>query len=430
MDAHLITHNEEAERAVLGSILLRHEVKGSYRDKPFMLLEAQDFYDSQHAMIFSVSKELWEQGNPTDPIAVGEMLGESLQEMGGYSFLTELGTYGDIDPTHNCQIILKKSRSRQIYYATLKVDQTLRDGGDLEDIRRILDEVDGEEKTENFSEAVRATLERIETNKKSGLEVGFPDLDRLSGGIEQSDMIVLAGRPSSGKTSLALQIARYVGRNRNVAIASVETTTSQLLERILFQEAVVDYHKYRSRKLSSDDLANLKNASREVESLKIHINHKVQKIGDILAWARQEKPDLLIVDYLQLISGSQGRSDYERISELSLRLKSLAKIIECPVLVLSQLSRNPEARPGHEPILSDLRGSGKIEEDADQIWMLHRPELYKGKDTFTDGSPTKNVTQLFVRKNRNGPTGEIKLYFDKGPMCFRNYAAESSYIEL
>ncbi|MCK5460090.1 replicative DNA helicase, partial [Candidatus Parcubacteria bacterium] len=264
-----------------------------------------------------------------------------------------------------------------------------------------------------------------ERGKMRGVPTNFVDIDKKLAGLQKSDLIILAARPSMGKTSLALDIARQVAKQKiPVGIFSLEMSKEQLVDRLLCAEAEVDLWKMRTGKLSTkdgdDDFASINHAMGVLSEAEIYIDDSaVANIMELRTKARRLKAEhnlgLLVIDYLQLMEGSRTENRVQEISEISRSLKSLAKELNIPVLALSQLSRSVESRPNKIPILADLRDSGSIEQDADVVMFIYRDDYYKEK------SSKPNVADIFIAKHRNGPTGRLELYFNMARASFTNY---------
>jgi replicative DNA helicase len=282
--------------------------------------------------------------------------------------------------------------------------------------------------------AVRDALEYIEaihsqTTQKFSVPTGFYELDEILGGFQKSDLIIIAARPSMGKTALALTLARNAAVDHDVPVGifSLEMSTMQLIIRLLCAEGKLDAHLVRTGKLPNEEGVKLsKNAHRLIEAPLYVDDSPAQTVLEIRAKARRLKVEknvgMIIIDYLQLMQGPANSESREReISHISRSLKSLAKELNIPVIALAQLNRAVETRTDKRPQLSDLRESGSIEQDADVVMFLNRPEIYK-IESFPDGSPTENVAELIIGKQRNGPTGEIRLAFMKKYARFENLA--------
>ncbi len=418
--------NLDAENSVLGGILLGDE-------ESFGILQPSDFYNESHRIIYKAMKERWAQGEAIEPVSLIQSMAPVLESVGGAYYITGL-----MDGAVSSQVMIHAKivrdhadRRNAIRVLTRQID-SLYGGGDIEEchseILSVFDERD-EGGYKEIKETVLAAVERIDKNVSrggtTGLSTGIKDLDYLTGGMGRNEMIVLAGRPSMGKTALAIFIARHVSKAGNVAIASVESSTDEITERAIFQSAGLDYKLYRSGSMHGGDMSRVLTAAADLEVLSINIDHSGKTIDEIFSRARRLKSrkglSLLIIDYMQLIGGGRGEKEYSQVSDISHRIKGMTKSLDCPVIVICQLNRMVIHRSKKEPILSDLRDSGKIEEDADQVWMIHRPELC-GVDNFDSGEFTAGISQIFVRKHRNGPTGSIKIVFHKTSMGFRDYS--------
>jgi replicative DNA helicase len=408
----LIPHNLDAEAAVLAAIMLDN----STLDK-IALKDA--FYSSDNASIYEMMLELGKEGKPIDLITLTEKL------PGMAYYISGLETPSAVGAEHYADIVKEKYVRREIIKVAIELQESAISGDiDISKTLREIEVLQGGVVIEEFSTALTDAAKRYDENITKGVVAGIPtgiaDLDSLTGGYGKEEMVVIAARPSMGKTSLALQIARHVAKKKRVGVVSLETSGSGIVDRIVFQYAELSYKDYRTGGMGKELIGKLYDACADLEKLNLYINHS-SKIQEISAWARRNEFDLLVIDYLQLVRGGEGKSVYDITSDISHRVKEITR--HCPVIILSQLSRLPEGRGGNEPQMSDLRNSGVIEEDADQIWMLFRPEYYKINE-FKSGGSTENVAQLFVRKNRNGETGEIRLYFDKPSMGFKSYVSD------
>jgi len=428
-------HSLEAEQSVLGGIIIDNEAM----NRVLELLRPGDFYKEAHQRIFGAMISLFERGEPLDLITLTNELNRSkdLERIGGATYLAQLA---DAVPTaaniaYYAKIVKEKALLRRlIAAATDIVTECYREGQDIEEL---LDQAEQAIFSisqfrvrpaffpikEVLKEAFRS-IERLYEKKEliTGVPSGFKDLDRKTAGFQPSDLIIVAGRPSMGKTAFCLNIAQYAAVEAKVptAIFSMEMSKEQLALRMLCSEAKVSASKVRSGFLSEGDLQKLTMAASTLADAPIVIDDTpALSVLELRAKARRLKGEtglgLIIIDYLQLM---RGRSSAERreqeISEISRSLKALAKELSIPVIAISQLSRRAEDRPGRRPQLADLRESGAIEQDADLIIFLYRDEVYNPH------SDKKGIAEVIIGKQRNGPTGTVELSFIPELTTFRD----------
>lgn len=430
--------NLEAEQSVLGAILLDNDAL----NKALEIIGVEDFYREAHRKIFRRMCDLSEKNEAIDLVTLTEVLRKNneIESIGGVSYLASLV---NIVPTasnirYHSKIVREKAALRNlINTATEIVSQGYENREDVDDLldyaERMIFEISEKRIKPSFvtiKEIVKDSFEMIEKlyEKKeliTGLPTSFVDLDEKTSGLQPGDLIVVAGRPSMGKTALCLNVAQYVGieKGEPVAIFSLEMSKEQLVLRMLCSEAEVDSHKLRSGYLGEADWPKLTNAAGKLTEAPIFIDDSpIISALEMRAKARRLKAEhglsLVIVDYLQLM---RGRGKFERreqeISEISRSLKALAKEIHVPVMALSQLSRAVEQRQDRRPQLSDLRESGAIEQDADVILLLYRDELYN-----PDKEDNKGKVEINIGKQRNGPTGIVNLTFLSRYTKFKDYS--------
>jgi len=429
----------DVEKAVLGAMLIEKEAV----PKVIEILDPQSFYNPTHTKIFQAMMSLFEKGDPIDAVTVVEELKRrgQLNPTEDPIYITEL-TH-DITSTANVEyharIVLEKALMRNLILASSEV--ATRAYSETEDALELLDEA--ESKIFQISErrmkrsfvpinqALRETMELLnEIHGKHGGVIGVPSgfsaLDEKTGGFQKSDLIIVAGRPSQGKTAFALSAARNAALHKDkrtaVAIFSLEMSERQLVIRMLSSEAKVNAHELRTGRLHDDKWKNLTRNVGRLADAKIFIDDTpALSILELRAKARRLKAEhdigLVIVDYLQLIQGPKNAESREReISMISRSLKALAKELDIPVMALSQLNRLLETRKDKRPQLSDLRESGAIEQDADVVLFVHRPETYN-IDTIKDDNlgniPSEGIAEIIIGKQRNGPTGVVLLQFHK-----------------
>ena len=422
-----LPHNIDAEKSVLGAILVNNE----YYYKVIETLRPEDFYLDAHRVIYRQMVELIERSKAIDLITIQEELvrASQLESAGGIAYLASLldGIPHLVNIDHYIEIIGEKSLMRQMINSANKIMAECFDQS--EPAEEILDRA--EQALFNLSEKRLRTgfisvkemelpttklIEKLYTEREmiTGVATGFRDLDRLTSGLQPADLVILASRPSMGKTALCLNIAQHVALHKGspVGIFSLEMSKEQLLMRMLCAEARVDAHKVRTGYLAKEDFRKLIDALGRTTQAPIFLDDSsTLTVMEMRSKCRRLKAEhglsLIIVDYLQLMSG-YGRMENrtQEISGISRGLKALAKELAVPVVALSQLSRAPEQRQGdHKPQLSDLRESGSIEQDADLVMFIYREEVYKPSEENT------GLAELIISKQRNGPTGIVKLAF-------------------
>lgn len=426
MDAPLgsIPHNLEAEQSVIGSMLID---KSSIVES-MEILKVDDFYRESHKVIFEAILDLYKRDIAVDIITLTESLKSKskLEAAGGITYISELS--GSIVSTVNLQsyikIIKDKSTLRKLIKASTKIiEESYNNQNNVEKTidmaEKSIFDLSNNRKVSDFEpmnvvlERGFLEIERLFNNKgqTTGVASGFRELDAKTSGFQKGDMVLVAARPSMGKTTFALNIAEYAAlrEGKKVAIFSLEMSKEQLAYKLLCSEAHIDMLKLRTGNLEDKDWENIARASGPLAEAKIFIDDTAGiSIMEMRSKCRRLKIehgiDIIIIDYLQLMSGGRSsESRQQEVSEISRFIKSLAKEMQCPVIALSQLSRAPEARSDHRPMLSDLRESGSIEQDADIVMFLYRDEYYN-KET-----EEKNVAECIIAKQRNGPTGTIKL---------------------
>ncbi|HOY55970.1 MAG TPA: replicative DNA helicase [bacterium] len=436
--------NIEAEQSVLGCLLIDQEAITKIAD----ILKATDFYRNDHQKIYETILELYEKRQPIDILSISSRLQEKkdLESTGGRTYLISLvNTVATASHVISyAQIVQKKATLRRLISVATEI-VTLGYTEEAEDITKILDRSESrlfsvsqqflKQKFVALKDLLADTFERIdelhrESGKLRGIPTGFRDLDSHLAGLQRSDLIILAARPSMGKTSLAIDICRQVAVKHKlpVGIFSLEMSKEQLVERMLCAESGVDLWKLRTGRLSDkeemgeSDFSRLGHAMGELAEAPIFIDDSpTGSIMELRTKARRLQAEkglgLIMIDYLQLMEGGMNASVDNRVqvvSEISRGLKSIARELNVPVLALSQLSRQVENRPTAIPKLADLRESGSIEQDADVVLFIYREKMYK-KDT-----PKGNITEIYIAKHRNGPTGVVEIYFDEQRASFKN----------
>ncbi len=434
----------DVEMAVLGAML----IESTAVPKAIEILKPEAFYDKRNRLIFEAICSLYEVDEPIDTVSVYEELKKSgkAEEAGGATYLSKLAQ--DISSAANVEfhsrIVLEKWILRQLITSSIEIANLAYEG--REDVFDILDEAESKifliseegikESFKPMEKAVKEALELIEaihSKKISTFSVpsGFYELDDLLGGFQRSDLIIIAARPSMGKTAFALSAARNAAIDYEIPIGifSLEMSTIQLATRLISAEAKINAHSVRTGKFRAEEGAKISRTVYKLSKAPIYIDDTPAiSILELRAKARRLKNEknigMIIVDYLQLVNPSSTMESREReISTISRSLKSLAKELNIPVIALSQLNRAVEQRSDKKPMLSDLRESGSIEQDADVVIFLYRPEVY-GITTYTTGdmagTSTEGIAEVIVGKQRNGPVGEIKLRFIKDYARFEN----------
>ncbi|SEM82728.1 replicative DNA helicase [Lihuaxuella thermophila] len=420
-------HNHEAEQAVLGAILLEPSVLISVNER----LKAEDFYRQAHQRLFQVINDLAEKGEPVDLVTLTSELQDRklLEEVGGVPYLTELAsvvpTAANVD--YYAKIVEEKAILRRLIRTATQIAAAGYTGG--EEVTQVLNEAEkrileiSQRRIRGGFIPIRDVLiesyEQIEAlhfNKSgiNGIPSGFVDLDRMTSGFKGSDLIILAARPSMGKTAFALNVAQNVAvrAGKTVAIFNLEMSAAQMVMRMLAAEGNIDAQAFRTGNLNEEDWEKLTMAISTLSEAPIFIDDTPGvTVYDIRAKLRRLQAEhglgLVVIDYLQLISGRGGESRQQEISEISRSLKLMARELDVPVIALSQLSRAVEQRQDKRPMLSDLRESGSIEQDADLVAFLYRDDYYN------EDSEKKNIAELIIGKQRNGPVGKVELLFLK-----------------
>ena len=417
-------HSKSAEQSVIGSMILDPETVITVAE----ILEAEDFYDKRYGLIFSAITGLEKEGKPIDIITIENRIKEMDQPLGAIEtdVLRELviAVPTSVNVAHHAEIVYKNSLLRKLIKVAEKISLNCYAGeSNLEDIlqlteKEIFDLLQKRQvsDTTDIKQVIISVIESIEAASKSGgtvtgIPTGFHDLDYKMAGLQNSDLILIAARPSMGKTAFALNIAEYVTVKKNVttAIFSLEMSKEQLAKRILAMNSRVDSQKLRTGDLSDQEWGDIVDSARIIGETNLVIDDTPGiSITELRSKCRKLKLEknlgLVMIDYIQLMTGSkQTESRQQEISEISRSLKALAREINAPIIALSQLSRRVEQRDDKRPMLSDLRESGAIEQDADVVMFIYRDEYYN-KDTETPG-----VTEIIIGKQRNGPIGTVRL---------------------
>ncbi|MEW6088641.1 MAG: replicative DNA helicase [bacterium] len=439
-DLEKLPQNIEAEQAVIGSMILDPEAVG----KVVEILKENDFYRSSHKKIFSAVLELFEQNQPVDLIILTENLRKKnlLEEIGGAAYLTVIleNTDTTANVEHHAKIVKEKSTLRELIKAAGHImSESISDEKEadsiLENAERLILDVSKEKIKQGFvpvKDILKGTFDNIEKlyHRKeyvTGLSTGFPKFDMLTAGLHKGDLIIVAGRPSMGKTSLCLTMAQNIAVEQKipVAIFSLEMSRDQLVQRLLCAEARVNAHDVRSGFIRESDWPKLTIAGGKLAESPIFIDDS-SMVSDLemriksRRLASLQNIGLIIVDYLQLMqSARRVENRQQEITNICRSLKALAKELNVPVMVLSQLSRAVESRGDHIPQLADLRESGSIEQDADLVVFIYREEYYQDKNA-PPSPESENIAEIIIGKQRNGPVGSIKLAFIKEYTKFEN----------
>lgn len=427
LNLKVMPHNSDAERCVLGCMLIDSETINIVRE----VLSEDDFYDGEHRWVYKSILSLSQRGKAVDTLTLSNELKENdvFDKIGGYDFLTKIGD--SVVSTNNienyCEIIKEKSiRRRLIRELGDVIDRCYSDVSDASDMiesaQRSVYNISMDNNATDFTKLSDAVsdavneLNRIQKldEKVIGVPSGFEAIDDITSGFQKGDFVLIAARPSMGKTALAVNIAQNasIRHNKSVAIFSLEMPTRQLANRIMSGEAEVDSSRLRIANIFPSEWSNLYDTVRDIreKDVKLFINDTSGiSVGELRRKCRKLKAteglDLIIIDYLQLMTiNERSESRQQEISIISRTLKSIAKELECPVIALSQLSRGPEARTNKRPMLSDLRESGAIEQDADLVMLLYRDKYYNQESE-------DDSTEVIIAKHRNGSVGTVKLKF-------------------
>lgn len=444
-----LPNSSEAERAILGAVLLDNGLIS----QAIELLKPEDFYVPSHRRIFVAMIALFERGAEINPILIGEELKKesSLESVGGISFVTNL-TYGlphSSNIVDYAKVVRGKSLLRRLIRTASKITNEALEEEDeasviLDHAEHAIFELADERIRQGFThvkpiaEQLLDKIQEMEGRKVvlTGLTTGFPELDEKTSGLQKSDLVILAARPSMGKTAFALMLAQNAAIDTGavVGIFSLEMSKEALVMRMLCSQGNIDAQRFRNGFLSRAEWSQIAKSLGMLADAKIFLDDTPGiSVLEMRAKARrlaveQKRLDLIVVDYLQLMSGSSKRveSRQQEVSQISRELKGLAKELNVPVLALSQLSRAPESRSDHRPQLADLRESGALEQDADLVAFIYREEQYKTPDE-KQAMPEdkKNIAEIILAKQRNGPTGTIELRFVPSSMRFDNLYREN-----
>lgn len=434
-----IPKNIEAEEAVLGSILINQETIYGVSE----LLDIEDFYRKSHRTIFKVMLDLNTTKKAIDIITLTDYLTHisKLEEVGGIAFITSLANKvpSTANLKHYINIVKEKSMLRNIVHIAEYMENMGYDSESIDTPETVLDKAEQllskltkklvTTKVNNIKEQTLnayVDIENIINHKDEllGLETGLYDLDNFLQGLKNSDFMILAARPSMGKTAFALNIASHLSIKKDTPVVffSLEMSSNQLIHRIFSSRGLIPLFNLKSGNLDDAHTQKLIKVSNKLSQSKLIINDEISNLMSLRSIARKLKREndikLIIIDYLQLLEGTRRENRNLEISEISRSLKILAKELDIPIIALSQLSRSVESRQVKKPMLSDLRESGSLEQDADIVMFLYREDYYNPE------TENKNITDVIIAKNRNGPTGTIPVYFHKEYVRFQDLAKD------
>ena len=441
-------HSIEAEQSVLGGLLLENDALDRIAD----VLNADDFYRHDHRLIFQHISRLIEQSKPADIVTVAESL-ESTAELSGVGGIAYLGALAQNTPSAaNIRRYAEIVRERAVMRKLVEVGSGIAESAfspQGKDVAQLLDEAEarifeiaegGKRSTQGFvdikvllpqvADRIDALFQRENPSDVTGIPTGFSDLDSMTSGLQPGDLVIVAGRPSMGKTAFSLNIAENVALDTGlpVAVFSMEMGATQLAMRMIGSVGRLDQHKMRTGRLEDEDWVRLTTALGKLNDAPLFIDESAGLNAlEVRARARRlhrqcGKLGLIVIDYLQLMSATRsGENRATEISEISRALKSLAKELDVPVVALSQLNRGLEQRPNKRPVMSDLRESGAIEQDADVILFIYRDQVYN------PDSPDKGTAEIIIGKQRNGPIGTVRLTFLGEHTRFESFAGGGAY---
>jgi replicative DNA helicase len=440
-------HSTDAEVAVLGAMLVDKDAVS----KVVEVVDEECFYHEQHRVIFSAMMAMFERGVTIDLITLNNELQRDgqLDRVGGTFALTDLSlrAVSSANVEFHARIVLERYLKRQLIRVAGEIANDCYD-----ETTDALDEVDRAEQRifevaerrlrrsySGMEKLAKNVLEHILTfgddhNGVTGVPSGFTKLDEMLSGFQKTDLVILAARPSMGKTALALSIARNAASTgKAVGIFSLEMSAQQLVMRFISADSEINLQRLRSGKLTDEERKQLVRRLDKLMKSPIYIDDSagmspVEFRAKCRRMKIEHKIDMVIVDYLQLMHAPKAESREREISVISHTLKQVAKELDIPVVALSQLNRSLESRSDKRPMLSDLRESGSIEQDADVVMFVHRPEYYK-IEKFEDGASTENIAEIIIGKQRNGPVGDLRLYYDKNLARFANLSYHHAHFD-
>ncbi len=435
--------NVSAEKSLLGALMLSDK----YIPEIIMILKPADFYEKSHQLIYDAMVHLYDQKKPVDLLTLTSELKarKVLKDVGGAPYLTELSNF--VQTASHAKAYAEMVREASVRRKLVEAGTTITEKAFEEGAK--IDELVGEAERELYAvsnnvvrsdytpmeELLADAFERIEELHKNkgalrGLKTGFTDLDKMTAGLQKGDLVIVGARPAMGKTSFAQNLAYNVAKinNRGVLFFSMEMGANEIIDRMISDVASVDNWHLRTGNFSSEEHTQIVDALGEMDELPIYIDDtSSMTVMELRNKARRAAHDhdigVIMIDYLQLISGSgnyRGNRVME-VTEISRELKILARELEIPVVALAQLSRSVTGRDDPRPVLSDLRESGSIEQDADLVMFLHRPDYYKMND---DNYEPTNITELLIAKHRHGAVGKVELYFKKEYLRFMSLAKD------
>lgn len=441
-----IPHDSEAEKAVLGAVFLDPEaiIDASY------VLQPDDFYEHANRIVFQAMLNISDREEVIDPVTLQDELKKNNQvdDIGGIAYVTELSmaTPTAAHVTYYAKIVKRKAILRNLISTSQRIIQNAIEGSD--DVTDILDDAESQimgVSQDNASggfksihDVLNTAMEEINSipddgNMVTGLPSGFSELDKMTTGFHDDELIILAARPGVGKTAFALNVAQFVGlkTDKTVAMFSLEMGAEQLVQRMLASEGLIDSQHLRTGQLTDEEWRKLVVAAGSLDNTSIYIDDTPGiKMSEIRAKARRlakekENLGLIVIDYLQLIEGPRSESRQQEVSAISRQLKKLAKELHIPVIALSQLSRSVEQRQDKRPVLSDIRESGSIEQDADIVAFLYRDDYYRDERDEDDEGEVEaeednGEVEVIIEKNRSGTRGTVKLMFSKPYNRFSN----------
>lgn len=427
MNLKTMPHDINAEQNVLGSLLLDSDCIGDVME---VILDDEAFYNEAHREIYRTLKRLFSEGKTADLITVSDDLTKNqlLDAVGGFEYLSELTSVGTLisNVASHAKIIQEKFILRRLIRASTSIVEKGYDSQDpeqlIEEAESSIFEISQNRNKKSFQampDILRETYDRIvmlhdDPNALSGISTGFDSLDEMTTGLQRSDLVLVAARPSMGKTAFALNLAQYaaVKEKKTVAIFSLEMAADQLVLRMLSAQSLVSIGDIKTGSIADDDWYKLARSSSQLAESKVFIDDTPGiTVAELRSKCRRLKMnhglDMIMIDYLQLMSGGgKNENRQQEISTISRSLKGIAREMNCPVIALSQLSRASELRADHRPILSDLRESGAIEQDADLVMFLYRDEYYNPE---TVDEKLKGIAEVIIAKQRNGETGKVYL---------------------